>query len=388
MLRLARTTDPRRLPEGKPLAFPRDWLRSEPGQAKVAGYRGSVRVTAGGQPVAPAIGLALGEQTEIATAANSFVTLALPNGSRVALPSQSRMRIALLQRLIINGAVQYRFDLQRGRIDTRVAPLKQRSGSYRITTPISMTAVRGTDYNVFYDDAEKRAGTAVFDGAVAVSAADGANPAMVAKSFGSMTGADGRSAMAGLLPAPMLVDPGRAQLNDLVSFDAAPVPGAARYHLLLAGDAGFVDAYHEQYADTPHFEIADVPDGNQFVRISAVAASGLAGERQTYSFRRTRASIHASATASDDGYRFKWTTGGEGMRQCRLNSRIAATIARAVAETSRGLPGKKRHSPTCWPAVPVFAAAGGLAGYCRCDIRDRLQCFTRISKSLSILSAL
>lgn len=318
LLRLAGTHDPRALPTGRTLAIPIGWLRGIPGKANLASYRGAVTVTIDGRATPPSAGMTLGEGAEIATAADSFATLVLPNGSRVALPSQSDVKVARLRKLVINGAILYRFQIERGRVDTRVTPLKDPSGRYTISTPISMTAVRGTDYAVSYDEGAHMAGTEVFAGAVAVSPPDGTQPLLVPKSFGATTDAEGRSEKVELLPAPDLVDPGKAQHDDLVTFDLTPVPGATAYHILLATDAGFVDSYHEQESPTPHFEIKDVPDGNQFVRISALAANGLQGQRQSYAFVRQLASIHGAATATPTGYQFKWYGAGQGKRHYHL----------------------------------------------------------------------
>jgi hypothetical protein len=318
LLRLAGTRDPRALPTGRVMAIPIGWLRGIPGKANLASYRGTVTVTIDGRATLPSTGMTLGEGATIVTAADSFATLVLPNGSRVALPSQSDVTVTRLRKLAINGAILYRFRVAHGRVDTRVTPLKDPSGRYTISTPISMTAVRGTDYAVSYDAARHKAGAEVFAGAVAVSPPDGAKPLLVPKDFGATTDAEGRSETVELLPAPDLVDPGKAQHDDLVTFDLTPVPGATGYHILLATDAGFVDSYHEQESPTPHFEVKDVPDGNPFVRVSALAANGLQGQRQSYAFVRQLASIHGAAAATPTGYQFKWYGAGQGKRHYHL----------------------------------------------------------------------
>ncbi|MBY8827374.1 FecR domain-containing protein [Hephaestia mangrovi] len=328
LLRLANTRDPRAMPAGRAVSIPVAWLRDSRGDANLASYRGTVTITVNGRSTPPRTGMSLGEGAELTTAANSFATLILPDGSRVALPSQSRLKVVELRKLIINGAIRYRFELGRGSVDTHVTPLSDPSGRYIISTPISMTAVRGTEYAVFYDDATHAAGTEVFSGTVAVSPPDGSRPLLVPKAFGATTDADGQSEKTALLPAPDLVDPGKAQHDDLVTLNLTPVPGAVAYHILLATDAGFVDSYREQRSPTPHFEVQGVPDGHQFVRISAVAPSGLEGQRQTYAFTRLLASIHGEAIATTDGYRFKWYGAGQGERHYRL--RIFRDAAKGV----------------------------------------------------------
>lgn len=318
VMRLARGHDPHRLPRGATLSIPRAWLRWKPERARLVSTRGTVTVSIGGRRVTPAVGTVLDEGAEIATAASSFVTLALSNGSRIALPSQSRVRVARLRKYLINGALDYRFALEQGRVETKVAPLKDAADSYIINTPLAMTAVRGTEYAVALEPQRDTTGTGVFEGTVAVSSLDGTGPQAIPKGFGAVTDATGQSARVELLPAPALSEPGRVQTADLVTFDLTPVPGAAAYHVQLASDAGFVDSYFEQDSATPHFAIPSVPNGNQFVRVSAIDRNRLGGLRETYSFLRRLASVGAEVSETPDGFAFKWFGNGEGVRHYRL----------------------------------------------------------------------
>lgn len=318
LMRVAKVGDPKRLPVRRTLSLPRAWLRWKAEKASFASVRGTVTVLEGNRRVTPVAGTTLSEGAVISTAANSFATLVLADGSRIALPSQSQVTVGRLRRLTINGAMDYRFDLARGRIGTRAAPLKGPSERFRIQTPLAMTSVRGTEFDVGLDAEQRSVGTGVFEGSVAVSAADGSPPVLVPARQGAITDRTGRSQTVELLEAPALQNPGRVQSDELVQFDLIPVPGAAGYRLELASDAGFVDRYREEYAALPQFSIADVPNGNQFVRISALAENGLGGLRQSYAFTRRLASIRAEAEATPDGYRFKWFGAGEGERRYRL----------------------------------------------------------------------
>lgn len=317
-MRAAGVRDPRQLPVGRPLTIPRAWLRWLPDGTRLASVRGTVQILMRGQKIAPIAGTVLREGTEITTAADSFATLVLSNGSRVALPSQSRVSLVHMRKFVIDGAIDYRFTLNRGRVDARVTPLKDPSGRFNITTPLAMTAVRGTEFAVAYDGERQSMGTEVLAGTVAVSKQDGTLPLIVPKEFGATTDTTGQSKKVKLLAAPDLQDAGRVQVDDLVTFALTPVAGAVGYRIMLATDAGFVDTYREEVSASPHFAIRDVPNGNQFVRIAALADNGLAGLRQSYSFTRRLASIHAEAGATPDGYRFKWFGAGEGERHYRL----------------------------------------------------------------------
>ena len=90
---------------------------------------------------------------------------------------------------------------------------------------------------------------------------------------------------------------------------------------MIASDAGFIDNIAEQFSDDGTFTLADIPNGSLFVRVSAIAASGLEGMAQSYSFQRRLASIHGTVQRWDDGYRFRWTGAGGGVRRYRFQLR-------------------------------------------------------------------
>jgi hypothetical protein len=319
LLPLSGARSPRRLPIGRTLAIPRVWLRGTPDQARLASFRGDVLIDIGGRAATPAVGMSIGEGAHITSGANSFATLILADGSRVTLPSQSGITIGAMHRLLLNGAIEYRLDLDKGRVQTHVEPLKNPSGRYRIGTPITMTAVRGTEFRVSYDPARDVAATEVLAGTVALNAKGSARPVLVTHGFGGAVDAEGHARTEELLPAPDLADPGRPQRDDAVLFHLAPVTGAAAYRIVLATDAGFVDNYAERIASGGDFTLDDVPDGNQFVRVSAITADGLEGLAQSYAFVRQLASIHPGAVSRDTGgYRFRWFGNGNGERHYRF----------------------------------------------------------------------
>jgi hypothetical protein len=321
--RLWHLPDPQRLPPRRTLAIPRSWLRSVPEKAQFASVRGTVTVRFGRRTVPASLGTSVSEGAEIETAANSFATLVLPNGSRVALPSQSRVAFVRLRRLVINRAIDYRMALKGGKIDTKAAPITVPGGELIIGTPLTMTAVRGTEYQIGYDAGERSSGTGVFEGTVTVVRSDGTGPQRVPARFGAITDVKRQSRQVALLPEPVLKDPGRAQIDDRVMFDLAPIPGAHGYVAQLASDAGFAQSYAAQASPTPHFEFADVPSGSQYVRFAAIGEGNLEGMRQSYPFMRRPAGIRANVAETVvanaiRGFDFKWAGLGTGVRLYRL----------------------------------------------------------------------
>ncbi|ATY33360.1 FecR domain-containing protein [Sphingomonas psychrotolerans] len=318
LLKLAGIRNPKRLPVGRQLRIPRQWLRFKVEPARLASYRGTVSLSIGGRTISPSPGAIVGEGTQIATAGNSFATLMLADRSQVVIPSQSRVRIRELRRILLTGAIDYRIDVEKGRLETRVTPLEQPSGRYRIRTPISMTAVRGTEFRVSFEETGRTAATEVLAGSVAFSAPEAPTALALDRSFGATLDQGGEPRVEKLLGAPDLDDPAPLQTRDAVAFRARKLADAIRYRVVIASDAGFIDNIAEQFSDDGVFALPDIPNGNLFVRVSAIARSGLEGMAQAYSFTRRLASIHGSVEAGEDGYRFRWSGAGSGTRRYRF----------------------------------------------------------------------
>jgi hypothetical protein len=60
--------------------------------------------------------------------------------------------------------------------------------------------------------------------------------------------------------------------------------------------------------------IADLPNGNYFVRGRAISANGIQGQPVTLAFKRRLNGVTASAGQEDQGYVFRWASEGDGKR--------------------------------------------------------------------------
>ncbi|HYE45848.1 MAG TPA: FecR domain-containing protein [Caulobacter sp.] len=317
--------EPRRMPHGLVLRIPVRLLRTSPAVARVVNFRGAVTVTRNGRPVEAAVGLEVGEGAVVATGANAFVRLALPDGGHVSLPSRSRVRIARLRTVLLTGATDQAFQVEAGRTETQAAPVAP-SGGFTIGTPMSVSAVRGTEFRVAYDPQGNRSATEVLEGTVAVEAGGKAILARAAEAVSvDATGA----ALTSLLPAPELRRPDDVQSAETVSFDLSPTPGAALYRARLATDAGMTDAFAETESPAGGPVVfADLADGAYFVRLTAVAPDGVEGRPSVYSFIRARNGLGALGSSAvgqgrDRRYLFRWEAAGAGEARFRFQLRLA-----------------------------------------------------------------
>lgn len=332
LLRLAGIRDPKRLPVGRRLVIPRSWLRYRIEPARLASYRGTLGIALGGRAPAPSIGMPVGEGARLTTAASSFASLILADGSTVVIPSQSQVTIRHLRRILLTGTIDYRFEVERGRLQTKVPPLNNPAARYRIQTPLSMTAVRGTEFRVTYSSDADVAGTEVLSGTVSLSSSSDAGGATLNEYFGAVVSRSGETRVVDLLPAPELRDPGRLQTRETVGLQIEPLPDAVRYRAVIAADAGFIENIAEQFSNTGAFAFSEIPDGNLFVRVSAIDRNGLEGLAQSYSFSRRLTSIRGEVEQHEDGYRFRWSGAGSGTRVYRFQLMRGAPDTRPIVD--------------------------------------------------------
>ncbi|MEN5230134.1 FecR domain-containing protein [Brevundimonas naejangsanensis] len=315
-----RVANPRRLSIGRTLALPVDLLRADPDEARIAGFRGAVSLNQDGVSGPPTSGQIVRESAVLSTGANAFVRLALSDGSHVVVPSNSRVRVSRLRRYAINGAVDHALTVETGRAESRVTP-RTRPGGFAIRTPVSVSAVRGTDFRVSFDEASERSATEVLEGAVAV--ASGENEALAAADQG-VSAAAGAVRLLPLLPAPALARPDAPQTQPQVVFEVQPLPGAERYRGRIAQDAGMIESFAEaDSAPGGPLVFGDMEEGAYFLRLTALSPEGLEGKPTTYSFIRARNGVGGLASAMDQRdrrrfYRFRWEAEGVGEASFRF----------------------------------------------------------------------
>lgn len=314
---LNRVANPRRMPVGRVLSIPVGLLKTTPDAATVANFRGAATLTQQGRSTALTAGQVLPEGSIIATGANAFVRVALSDGSHVVIPSNSRVQLVRLRRVLLNGAVDHEMAVQSGRAESRVTP-RQAPGGFVVRTPVSVSAVRGTDFRVSFDDATNRSVTEVVEGNVRVQPDGGAGEIVVAEAEGAVTAA-GESRRVDLLPAPRLEDPDKIQMDGGTTFDIAALGGADRYRGRLATDAGIVDAFDEILGASGERRLSftGLADGLYFLRLSALSDEGVEGLSTVYSVIQARNGIDGLdasviATLRERRYLFRWEPVGEG----------------------------------------------------------------------------
>jgi len=319
-----RIANPRRLRVGAKLNVPVRLLRTEPVAARVGAFKGDVTVISGGRASQVAVGAVLKEGDSFATGANAFGRLDLPDGSRLTLPSQSRVRVVRLQHTFLTGAVEREFMVEAGSGGSLVRPLRNPKDTYIMRTPLSVSAVRGTEFRVRYAADEGRASTEVVEGSVEVRSGD--SQAVVGEAQALLSSPDGAVTPAALPPAPILRRAGEVQQERDLTFEVVPSATARAYHAQLATDAGFVEIIADSVEPDAKVAFDPLADGVYFVRASVIDTAGLEGLASTYAFERRlnvltpRAPTREAASVARR-YLFRWDVEGEGTRTYRFQLR-------------------------------------------------------------------
>ena len=322
-----RVTQPTRLRPGSQLNIDPNLLKSTPIAASLSAFTGPVFIETAGQRAPARVGMPLSEGQVVTTGPGAFATFELEDASRVTLPSNTRVRISKLRQVLINNAPHRVFQLDQGKGTISATPTPTPGARFEVRTPVSVSAVRGTEFRV--GASGETAQTEVLHGAVGVGAGQGPPEGPpVAAGFGVGASASGVSAPVELLPGPKMGPGGQTQSETIVRFTVQPTPGAASYRLLLARDAGFIDIFAEARTQTttqewPTADFGQVANGTYFVRLTAIDPGGLEGFPSDYSFDRDLNTLEAGAPSdSREGKRrkflFRWSAAGDGVRNYRF----------------------------------------------------------------------
>lgn len=292
---LNRVENPSKLTPGTKLKLRYGWLKSNPIRAELVAFRGTVLLVQGKNAVPVKKGMKLSEGDLLETGPNGFATLALPDQSKISLPSSSRIRLARLRHIVLTDSIDRRFALERGRSEAHVTHMSNPASRFLITTPVSVAAVRGTEYRVTFTPSTMSAVTSVTEGVVAVSKPAKTGEVVLPAGFGNIASDKLLAKALKLLPAPAMHAPEKVQDTKTLTFRVKPIKGAARYLVEIATDKDFVDRVASIEGQTELVEFPDVPDGNYHVRVFAVDAMGLAGHpSEPVTFGRT---YHSTAAA-------------------------------------------------------------------------------------------
>ncbi|WP_271078442.1 FecR domain-containing protein [Aurantiacibacter sp. MUD61] len=308
LARLNRIQNPRRIPIGTVIRIPRDQLVYRPAGLAVLSSRGPVTIDG----VEASQGAELREGAVVQTGPGGFVSFQTVDGAAISLPSNTLARLERSRIYLLRDLRDVHFRILSGRGEV-IAPTLRDDERWQTSTPVSVTAVRGTVYRVGYSEEAELGLTEVVEGSVAVTADEAATVAQ--EGFGVVVVDEGLSPPEALLPPPEIENANAIQTGEAVAFEIALPEGAVALRTQLATDAGFLELFAEDIS-SEGAAFTDLPNGRYFIRSRGISANGLEGLSAPVAenFRRKRLGSEASVEASpiEDGYRFAWLPQGEG----------------------------------------------------------------------------
>ncbi len=297
--------DSTQIPPGRRLRIPMAWLKTKfrPTVVQVLNVQGKVRVSSQDNSSPLQAGMPLKAGDAIHTDSDGNALLEFADGSRLRLQGNSHLVLKSLSVYEKSGAVSANMDLQRGRLDTQVAPRREQGMRYQIRTPSAVSAVRGTSYRLGAD-AEPVSRTEVLEGAVAVGNAG--KTTLVPEGFGTLakTGSKPQTPV-GLLPSPEVSTLPKT-VGDL-TFNWPPLEGAVTYRVQVLGNvqshykllifdggklvhteqtsgAEFKALLVDQLLETPNFQGPTLPNNDYVLRVRGIDAQGLEGFNGDHDF--------------------------------------------------------------------------------------------------------
>ena len=285
--------DPRQLQPGSVVWIPVGLLPAE--SAQVEFVHGDVKVhtaelgatantsAATNPPVAA--GTMLAEGTRLQVGPDGFVTVRLADGSVVKVSAQSDVQLRQLRRRGRAGSVQSVVEIQRGSVESSVAPSTDASRRFEVRTPRAVTSVRGTRFGVTLSESGDTT-AAVLQGAVAVQSRAADNPAqhtaaatVLQPGQGLAVQADGTvGSPRSLLPAPDLTSlPAAVHDLGLLALNVPGQAGANAYQAIVARDAELTQVLRSGTFANGQLRWKGLDDGQYFISVRAIDAEGIAG---------------------------------------------------------------------------------------------------------------
>ena len=313
--KIAGIKNTKRLSPGMQLHIPVELLKLRETVAEVVRVQREVEIVsaAGGTRFAAELGASLHKGDKIRTGKDSNITLRFADGSRLMVMENSQLMLDTMTVYGKSDVMNTRVRLQKGQVETQVAPLKGPAAHYEIITPVIAVGVRGTDFRVSADADAKVSRSEVLHGAVAVEA-EGAQLSVPA-GFGTLA-EEGKPP---LPPVALLKGPDLTGLPVLLRrvplrFHWRAVDGAVSYRAQVYADKEFQELLLDGSFGKNEATWPDLPDGHYFLRVRAVDNLGLEGLNAEHPFALDARPVPPSISAPTgkgifygEQMQFQWT---------------------------------------------------------------------------------
>lgn len=277
--------DPWKMEPGTEIRIPAKWLRSFPMLVRVGSMHGQAElideVTGDSTKLAAGALVIIGDT--IRTGENSSVILVFIDGTRLSLEENSELKIEYLGGYEYTGLSDSRLYLKQGRLETQVTPRIEPANHFTITTPVSVTSVRGTDYRISSESESATSKTEVLEGGVWVNSNN--KTRLITHGFGTIAAADRQPE----LPVRLLDPPGISDVPRLfervpVQFKLSELPKDQGYRVQIAETPQFNNMLFNKSFSSATIRTLDLPDGKYQMRVRGIDEQGLEGKNTEFPF--------------------------------------------------------------------------------------------------------
>lgn len=292
-----KVANPRHLQPGSVIWIP---VRLQPSEsatvqfvqgAVTASARASAKGSANNANTAPTsiqAGAKLEEGTRLQVGPESFVAVQLADGTVVRVQAGSDVELRQLRRRGRAGSVQSVLEMQKGTVESTVTPNADSLRRFEIRTPLAVTSVRGTHFNVGIAEAGQTTAS-VLQGSVAVhplmdptpsgSTVSRASNTLLEPGQGLAVATDGTVGV----PRALLLPPDTTDIPSIIgdagilAMDVPAVPGATGYEAQVAQDEQFIHVVRLGHFPDGRLRWKAVDDGHYYLAVRAVDEQGIAG---------------------------------------------------------------------------------------------------------------
>jgi hypothetical protein len=274
--RINHLANPHLVQPGTTLSVPAAYLKRTPLPASVTFVLGDAGIQPGGQGewVPLRVGDAVPQGSRLKTGDDSALEITFADGSAVTLKSGTELGILKAERTVTSHILRD-FYLGIGRVISRIKEATGASSRYRIRTPSAIASVRGTEFRLAVDEAQKTLAEVV-ERQVTVAAA---------KKSVDLERGEGTAVEKGrppLAPRKLLPPPAPADLKTV--YNTAPavtfgrIEGAGAYRVAVTQDKEGRQLLTEKVIKPGEpFRITGLADGFYFLAAQSVDELGLEG---------------------------------------------------------------------------------------------------------------